>query len=90
MHADLGPLLGFLPLIIMWWCIIGLFMMAYRVLLVILVCRDTLKRQINTTLWGVLVSIFGTMAIVPYLIVREETREKPVEIISDGKKEMTN
>ena len=88
MHADLGPLLGFLPLIIMWWCIIGLFMMAYRVLLVILVCRDTMKRQINTALWGVLVGIFGTMAVVPYLIVREDIKKKePFEFIADGKKE---
>lgn len=90
MHTDIGPLISFLPLVIVWWCIFIFFMFAYRTLLVILVCRDTIRRKINTILWGVLVGVFGTMAVLPYLLIREETREKPVEIISDGKKEMTN
>ena len=88
MHTDIGPLISLLPLVIVWWCFFIFFMLAYRTLLVILVCRDTVKRKTNTVLWGVLIGVFGTMAVLPYLLIREETREKPVEIISDGKKEV--
>ena len=86
MHTDIGPLISFLPLVIIWWCFFIFFMLAYRTLLVILVCRDTVKRKTNTVLWGVLVSTFGTMAVIPYLLIREDIKkEKPIEIISDGK-----
>lgn len=86
MHTDIGPLISFLPLVIIWWCFFIFFMLVYRTLLVLLVCRDTIRRKTNTILWGVLVGVFGTMAVIPYLLIREDIKkEKPIEVIGNGK-----
>ncbi|MBI3990768.1 MAG: hypothetical protein HY350_01330 [Candidatus Omnitrophica bacterium] len=61
---------------LLFWLIVGLICLAYRIFITILVTRDAQKRGGNVQVWLTLTFLFGSMAVMPYLLIRKDVTEK--------------
>ena len=65
-------------LILLWvlfWLIFVLVLLAYRIFLTVLVTRDANKIGENAPTWSTLTFFFGSLAVIPYLLVRKDVTE---------------
>ena len=66
---------AFVMLYILTLLVMGVIILAYRIFLTVLVTRDAQKRGGNSPLWATLALLFGSCAVMPYLLMRKDVTE---------------